>query len=109
MSGKLMRAAALTAALAAVPIPWARALAMSDEHRCLELHAAAHSNDVAMLEDVLIQGALIDCRDRLDGNATLLMHAAGGANMDVTKVLIVLAAGRPRAGQARPVTHPAPQ
>jgi ankyrin repeat protein len=59
-----------------------------DDNRCAELGAAAISNDVASIEDILIQGADIDCRDPLTGNGTPLIKAAGGASFDATKVLI---------------------
>lgn len=62
-------------------------------NRCLELHAAAISNSVDSIEDILIQGVPIDCRDAKGDNSTALIQAASGASFEATKSLVEHGAG----------------
>ena len=83
----MLRRLIVAAAFAAMS-PLAYAQDRSEYNRCLELHAAAYSNEVNTIEDVLIQGADVNCRNKEDGNSTPLMSAAGSGNLDATKALI---------------------
>lgn len=59
-----------------------------NESACLELKAAAIADDIEMIDDQLVLGVSIDCRNQEENNMTALMQAAEGASVNATRLLV---------------------
>ena len=62
-------------------------VALADD-RCIELHAVAIMNEVVRIQQFLDEGVDVNCRDRLDGNGTVMMKAVYNGSVEAIVLLI---------------------